>query len=133
MFYPILAFSRNVVSSTWTNFTILMCILSMQDLSIWHKLVICKFLHIFLKLLFTNSPKSRILTDWFLIIKSKNFIKFESLVYMSVSLMGPNHIRNLDQRKNPKWRISSYFHSSFSPIYSPCGANFLTPRENHWS
>ena len=27
----------------------------------------------------------------------------------------------LDQRKNPKWRVSSYFHSSFSPISRPCG------------
>ena len=29
-----------------------------------------------------------------------------------------------DQRKNPKWRLSSYFHSSFSPISSPCGGCF---------
>ncbi len=34
--------------------------------------------------------------------------------------------------KNPKLRVSSYFHSTFSPVSSPCerlepcGANFLT-------
>ncbi len=31
-----------------------------------------------------------------------------------------------DQRKNLKWLISSYFHSSSSPFSRPCGANFLT-------
>ena len=31
-----------------------------------------------------------------------------------------------DQRKNLKWRISLYFHSSFSPISGPCGA-FINP------
>ncbi len=28
---------------------------------------------------------------------------------------------NLDQRKNPKWQVSSYFNNHFSPISSPCG------------
>ncbi len=30
-------------------------------------------------------------------------------------------IKISDQSKNPKWRVSSYFHSSLSPNSSPCG------------
>ena len=33
--------------------------------------------------------------------------------------------------KETKLRVSSYFHSSFSPTSSPCGANCLTLRNNH--
>ena len=29
------------------------------------------------------------------------------------------------------WRVSSYFHPSFSPISSPCGFNFLSLQCNH--
>ena len=41
------------------------------------------------------------------------------------NLMDPVEVGNfidekiMDQRKNLKWRVSLYFHSSFSPIYSP--------------
>ena len=62
---------------------------------------------------------------------SELYLSLNVLIYSSYSISHFHFYYTgrrdlLDQGKNPKWPVSSYFHSSFSPISSPYGANSLT-------
>ncbi len=53
----------------------------------------------------------------------KSFSTYEHIIKQQRSFF--------NQRKNPKWRVYLYFHSSVPPSSRPCGANFPILRVTH--